>query len=397
MFDVQKRRGKYNLLKDNKAVKSYSDQDTANHVAKVMSNIDYKNRKRDFMDEFENVALEHGFTLTGVALTNTPHLRLVDAEITVVEKEDGKKLLRIPILRKGVFDYKGNKLNLTDRVFDQIIENHEVGVTDYKPSLNRHHQRSVADAWFHKERGGYLQKEGDFLVAYGSPTGDDVLDLIKSGKYAYASAELSGNYRSNMISVKMEDLKYLSDKELTMFNYTEDESQVVFEKDEFKKVLDLVEQLKDAQDKIVELETPKEDATVALEIPREIQLQLDEQKKEIQRLKEAALQERVEKIILQASTPVEGKIFDAFTLSWAGSVLKGESLNEGEIKLEESTPSGVGAYLRKAVTFFLENAPRHVSTEPVTEPDKQEKLEDVSLEKGAVTDADLDALWAKYQ
>lgn len=357
------------------------------------------------LDNMEAALLEHGPALVGVAMTNTPHLRFIDQEITIVKNESGDKLLRIPILRTGTFKYKSGKLRFTPKVFQKIVENHEKGVTDFMPSLNLHHQRGKALAWFHQARGGRLAVEGNLLVGYGKPTSQETLDLVKNGLYAYASAEFVPDYRSNAIRVTMEALEEISSKEIMKemeLQYTEKDGKYVFSTEQFDQVEQMIADLEQAQNRVTELETEAGEAKTAAkantdktaeleqqlndatakitelekgddndqeEVPESVRVQLEENAAEIKRLKEAGLKSQINGIISKASRPVDGKTHPAFLLEFAKAALYGQPIGEGDtvVKLESTDAGGYARYLQQTVVHLLENLPRTVQQDPDTE------------------------------
>ena len=142
-----------------------------------------------------------GPALVSAAVTAQPHLRQrgVDMEISIVE-ENGVKLARVPLFRKGVYRHPNGTLLFDDGFIDKMIENHEKKVTDYPPILNfRHTEKEGALAFLDVDDGGRLVREGDKLVAYGPLTDDEAEKIIKSRKWRFASAEFYKNYRSNLM------------------------------------------------------------------------------------------------------------------------------------------------------------------------------------------------------
>lgn len=380
------------------------------------------------LNNMETVLLEHGPALVGVAMTNTPHLRFRDQEITVVEK-DGQKLLRIPILRTGTFRYKRGKLRLTPRVFDKIVDNHEKGVTDFAPSLNLHHERGKALGWFHAERGGRLAVEGNTLVGYTLPTTDEALQYVENGLYAYASAEFVPDYRSTAEKITMEALEEISPKEIQEemeLQYTEEEGKYVFSKEQFDQVEQLIanleqaqakvtklesdvnekgkansdevaqleQELNDAKAKIVELESDEEDD---LELPESVRVQLESNALEIKRLKEAGLKAKIEGIVSRASQPVDGMTHPAYLLEFAKNVLFGQPIGDGDavVKLESTDAGGYARYLQNSMVHLLETLPRTVQQDPKTQindkrPDNSNEDGDLLKLEGEYTDEDMD-------
>lgn len=372
----------------------------------------------EMLIELEKQTLDSGPTLVGVAATNVPFIRFrKDGRIKVVERNE-KKMLRVPILREGVFDYYGRKIAFTGKVFDQLIENEENGVSDYPPSLNKNHKRGEALAWFNKDMGGELVREGKLLVGYAVPTGDDVLETFERGKYLYASAEIDFKYKSNAIRIEMEDLRELDLEELEMAN---EEGQVTLEKKEHEELLAAKEQLEETKSKIQELEEAVSDIAKYKEkivelqgviakfeadnkqdeyesLPEVVRLKLEEQDKEIRRLKEAGLVARVDSIIAEMEKPVDGFVHDPVILEFSRNLMLGLPVGNADnvIKLENPTDySAFINYVRAAIPWMLENVKRSVLVDSKVNTSKDEQnLENPFNQKRQYTDEDFDGILA---
>lgn len=388
----------------------------------------------DYADEIKLVELEKqllkgsGPNLVGVAATNTPHIRFRDQEITIVEK-NGEKLLRIPILRKGIFSYRGTKIPFTDAIFNKIIDNHNNQVGDYAPSMNKNHTRGEALAWFHNSDFAGLKVEGPFLVGYAKPTGDDVIEAFEKGKYLYASAEVDMNYQSNAIKLDFEDGKF-EELEMTDLKYSQEDGKYVFEESAFKEIQDAYialeeasEKLQESDDKLAQLQTKidelntqleelkaaknsdnnkaevnledlSEDVRTLLENAREATIKLEAENK---RLRLAGLQSKVDNIIANAEKPVDGKVHDRVILEFARAIMLGNEIGEGDnvIKLEDSNDFAAYVnYVRAAVPWLLENTQRVI---PVDTNDNDDDLDESPLTTTAKFEAaDFDGLLSEY-
>jgi hypothetical protein len=143
--------------------------------------------------------------ILGIAATNRPHVRLREHPLSIVEM-DGKKYVRVPFMVKGRYKHPTGTLDFNDEVFAQMIANHKNKVGDFAPGLDlKHFPEKGSLAWFDDEKGGFIKQEGNLLVGYGVPTGDEALDIVNSGKFRYASVEFQPNYQSNLEHQYLED------------------------------------------------------------------------------------------------------------------------------------------------------------------------------------------------
>lgn len=143
--------------------------------------------------------------ILGIAATNRPHVRLREHPLSIVEV-DGKKYVRVPFMVKGRYKHPTGTLDFNDEVFAQMIANHKNKAGDFAPGLDlKHFPEKGSLAWFDDEKGGFIKQEGNLLVGYGVPTGDEALDIVNSGKFRYASVEFQPNYQSNLEHQYLED------------------------------------------------------------------------------------------------------------------------------------------------------------------------------------------------
>lgn len=167
----------------------------------------------------ENITLENGGpVILGIAATNRPHLPL--PPMSVVEK-DGEKFVRVPFLRKGVFRHPRGNLIFNDAVMDKMLDNYQNKRSHYGVSLDlRHDPKLGAWAWFDRN-GGHITSENDpefgrLLVAYGKPTSEKALDMVRSGMYQYASIEFDPNRKDTLMEkLSADDLVEISLEDIT--------------------------------------------------------------------------------------------------------------------------------------------------------------------------------------
>lgn len=166
----------------------------------------------DMLAELHDFILENGgitLSLTmknpvwlGCAVTNRPHIRLKEHPLSVVEV-DGKKYIRVPMMKAGKYRHPQGDLDMTGNVLDQFIQNHTKGLADFEVVLDAKHQPDRgALGLFESKSGAFVQREkagtpqiadpnGELLVAYAIPTGADAVETIESGKFRHASMVLS--------------------------------------------------------------------------------------------------------------------------------------------------------------------------------------------------------------
>jgi hypothetical protein len=145
----------------------------------------------------------------GCAVTNRPHIRLKEHPLSVVDI-NGKKFIRVPMMKAGKYRHPQGDLDMTGDVLNQFIDNHNKGLADFEVVLDAKHQPDRgALGLFESKQGAFVQREkagtpqvsdpnGELLVAYAIPTGDDAVETIESGKFRHASMEFHPDYSSNV-------------------------------------------------------------------------------------------------------------------------------------------------------------------------------------------------------
>lgn len=356
---------------------------------------------------------EGGPVVVGIAVTNIPHLPL--PELSVIEKE-GQEFVRVPFLRKGVFRHPSGDLVFNDEIMDKMVENHNKKRSHYGVMLNEAHQPRKALAWFDKKAGGWIQKEsdpefGEILVGYGKPTGNTIVDLIRSQEYRFASVEFKPKFKNTMIAkLSSDDLTYVDEEELSRIMLEEEMENVTISLEEYntlkekaakaEKITQLEAALEAAEAKVTELETPKEDNTIKFEnLPEEFRLQFEEMRADNVRLKKNALQKDVDLVITRAESYRDGngKGHSPVLLEIAKAAMLGEPVNLSQdsiVKLESSAASGVADYFRKVIVGILENVPGQINFSTKTEADEARSV-DNGNDTQAYSDGDFKAFWAE--
>lgn len=386
--------------KDGKKMKCYATKKEAEKYQGAL----YANAGEK-LENLENELVENGPVLLGAAVTNIPHLPLPPMSVVEV---NGEKQVRVPLLRAGIFRHPNGKLVFNENVFNKMLSNYDEGKSHYGVSLNIKHKPELgALAWFDKDKGGKIVQEDDpkfgkLLVGYGKPTCEQTLELINNKQYAYASAEFQPHHVDTMITrLSMDDMDEIELEELVEDNQMDEVTISAEElrqlKEKAEKVEKLETDLKDATDKILALEEAAK-PVVKLEdsIPENIKVMLEDQAKEINRLKKNALATQIDLVITKAQSyrDANGYGHAPVLLEIAKNAMLGESVTAGEtevIKLESGNPADIADYFRKVFIYMLENIPGQVRLEPKAEP------EDKPLDLGGVkfTESDYKSFWVE--
>lgn len=412
-WSVKKQGNKYCVIKDTdgSTVACHPTKAKAEAQRKAL----YANVKEEY-EAVESLMLEEkdgsvGPVIVGVAVTNVPALPL--PPISIVEK-NGQEMVRVPFLKQGVFrDSRYGRMVFSDKIFDKMLENHANGISHYGVALNERHTRGKALAWFTSDRGGFIEKEtddvhGKLLVAYGVLTSKENKELIESGQYRFASAEINPHYRPTMVkqfSLSMDDVEEIDEEDLlNKFEEVNTMDEITITQEEYDGLKEAAEKVEAAEAKVVELEEAAakatkdaekeakkvnkkiadleakvveleeqaddedEDAPVPDDLPEEIKVMLEEQQAEIKRLKHIALEADVDKVIQKAEAYCDdaGRGHSPVLLNAARQILLGQDVAVGEdevIKLESEAAVDVAKYTRNVVTYLLENLPGQVQFE----------------------------------
>lgn len=403
-WKVKEENGKYCVFKEGgEKLKCYSDKAQADNYVKAL----YAN-SNEKLEGLKAIMLEeHGPVISGIAITNDPHLPLPPIGVVDI---DGEKIIRVPFLRKGIFSHPNGNLVFDDAVFDKMLDNHSKAVSHSGVKLRETHAGKSALSWFDARKNGRIAKEvdpdfGEILVAYGKPTSNKALEMIESGEYGYASVEWYPNYKDKMLKklstedildeLSVEDLVDLSQVEVIELEEPMEDKTISLE--EYNTLVQAKEKLTEAEAKITELEKKLETPVVedSVELPEDVKRMLEEQKKEINTLKRNAWATQVDLIVSKAQTyrDEDGKGHAPILLEVVKKALLGEAITFGdtEIKLENREASNVADYYRKVFISLLENLPGQVKFE------SQIELEDTPnpMSGGRTfTQEDYKYLWA---
>lgn len=203
-WSIKENDGKYCVVKDadGSTEKCYASRDEAVKYQKALYASEPAMKK---MEDVNTVLLEGtGPALVAVAITSKPHLsqRTPDdprsKRIEVVE-HDGRKLVKVPLIKKALFRHSKGDLLFDDKFIDRLISNFNNKVTDRPVYLDwRHGDQYGAIASLDPEDGGWIEKGSDnWLYAYGVPTVDNIEQLVR--QWPHASVEFAPNYESNFV------------------------------------------------------------------------------------------------------------------------------------------------------------------------------------------------------
>lgn len=423
-WKVQKQGDKHCVIdKDGKAVKCHASAGEAEAHRKALYANMSPEEKSKLTEKYEAVMLEGvGPALLAIAATNKPHLRQRDGGQISLVKENDKELVRVPIARKGIYTHPTHgKLVFSDSTFGRMVDNYNKRVTDYSLHLDlRHKDTEGALALLDIDDGGSLKIEGEWLVAYGPPTDDEAKKLIANKRYRYASAEFHPNYESNLVerlsmdeleTLSLEDLEpvvieislldYLNRKDTKPIMKILDDGAVQLPKEEFET---MEKRLKDAEDKVKELEGKVTPPPQLENVPETIKLELEQMRNLVREQKREMLKGSVALALAKAEgyRDSDGRGHSTVLVETVKKLMLGESLGaEGSIKLEnEAKPEDVAEYFRRGLVHLLETIPGQVPMQSKTVGDSSQlppKTEPTSTLKYSEEELKLDyqSAWAK--
>ena len=109
-------------------------------------------------------------------------------------------MLKIPFFRLGKWVHPVyGELNITQKIFDQVLVNFKSGVLGQEPFVRIGHDLPTKQVFGDTEALAWIKnivQEGDVLVAMGEPVNEEVSQLIKEKRYRFASAEYSEHGRN---------------------------------------------------------------------------------------------------------------------------------------------------------------------------------------------------------
>lgn len=324
--------------------------------------------------ETELICLEGvGPTILGAGATNRPHIRFLP-EVTRVE-QDGKNLLRIPLLVLGKWKHARGLLDFTREVVEKMRDNFVSNVVGNKISWdNRHKPEIGALAWFKRFQ---YEEDGDrkLFVGYAeaTPAGDKVVD---EKRYRYASIEFNPDWENPLVAaLSSDEFEPYVEQEVIMPDET------------------VVDGVNDEQ--IVALEADLKTAQDALKLEQEGRTALQER---IVRLEKRSLRQFVDNILLKAEQYRDGedRAHSKVLLDWAKAVLLEQPIGEDEsvIKLEDRDDADqTRAYYRRTIGALLESLPGVVPMgSGETDPDKEKRL-GLESEDYEPTDDEVKEFW----
>lgn len=332
-----------------------------------------------------------GPALVAVAVTAKPHLRQRGNEISLTTI-DGKEVVRVPIFQKSINKHPNGTLIFDDGFIDKMIENHKNKVTDYNVALDfRHDEKMGALAFLDADDGGWLAREGNWLVAYGPPADEEAKKVINSRKWRYASAEFYKNYKSNQLQklstetlekVELEDILSMEDftmpKQIKVGEYTvninEDGGVLALGESDvstLEKVALEFGQGKDALAKVSTLEARVRELEghTEPELPAEAKVKLEAMQGELAKLQAERDAEKAQRTREQVAVALEkarnykdanGNAHDPVFLNLIekGMLLQEFERGEEKISLEAKADApAIVSYLRKLFTVMLETCP----------------------------------------
>lgn len=385
-WDVKQKGNEYCVVdKEGKEVTCHGTEEKAKEHVKAL----YSNATEKYED-LQRKMLEDGSpVILGVAATNRPHLPLPPMD--VVEK-NGETFIRVPFLRKGIFRHPTGNLVFNEEVMQKMLENHNNKRSHYGVSLDLRHKPELgALAWFDKERGGFVELEkdpeyGDLLVGYGKPTSEAAKDMITNKQYVFASVEFHPKWKGNLVQkLSMDEAQEIMLEDLVDDTNLEDNmSMVEITREEYDRLLALE----------VQFESMKRESQEE-EIPEKIRVQLEEQAKEIQRLKRKTLESQVESVITKAENyrDEDGRGHSPVLLEVAKAAMLGLEVQHGDevIKLESTDNTSVIEYNRRLWIKLLESNPGTVRFESRVETVEEENP--YRLEGGSYTKDDFASFW----
>lgn len=351
----------------------------------------------------------NGIAVTGVALTNRPHIRLKEHPVTLA-KEGDLDFVRVPFMVEGLYEHPWNGYMLFgEEEAKEMLSNLKKGVADADVGLDLKHDPELGMlAWLEESRGGRItrEKEGDdwIWVGYGPVVNQKSLEVIP--QYSAASVEIYEDYKSNRVHklseddrdgpIKLSQLKVVDEntlEEVMTIKLTQEkfdalnaekvtlEGKITSLEGDVESASGEKESLKEnvatLEARVVELEAlvPDEDP----ELPAAWQAKWD-------RLEQSATKERVKRLeAVFSSKKTEDESPAAFMLnSLKGIVLDGKV---DKFKLE-SGASGeeIQQHYQDMLVWVLENDPGLISTVTSSTPDDERPGS-----SGAPTDAELDA------
>lgn len=312
--------------------------------------------------------------ITGLALTNRPHIKNLDA-ISILE--DG--LLKVPLLILGKWRHPTGVLDFTKEVIAKMVKGFEENVVGHDISVDNRHRPELGAMGWVKRFGMEQRTDGKLqFSAFAEPTPEGQ-KTVEEKRYRYGSLEFYTNWKHPLVAALSSDELVEYSEELEEVIMTE---EVLVEGDENQNTENLEAKLEEQQTQHAEALRLEEERRVALEA-------------RVRQLEDRAKKQFVDNILLRAEAyrDDEQRAHSKVLMDWARATLLEEPLGEEEaIKLEDrNSVEQVRAYHRRAIALLLESLPGVVPMAASgTEPGKGRKLEDEDYEP---TDEQIKEFW----
>jgi hypothetical protein len=335
--------------------------------------------------------------MTGLAFTNKPYIQgleemsFVDGNGEPWAENAGAKLLKIPLLLLGKWKHRRGILNFTSGFVSKMIENFASGVVGNKISADARHMPGVSGAlaWVSKlfQETRMDGKEQVSVIAAPTTTGQQ---LVEEQRFRYGSIEFVPNFKRRQIveALSMDGIQG---------PYVELESCPI-DQSEFEDLFEEATTMPEDQDQVSldDFNTLKDQVT-------QLTAALTAEQATVRGLRVRTAKQFVEGLIMKAEAYRDGdgrghsKVF----LDWMNSILLCQPVGEGDesISLENKNEvADVHAYYRRGIAWLANNVPGAGPSlnPPVTQPDKDRPVNDLSVELELDEDdmRELDDVWA---
>jgi hypothetical protein len=347
-----------------------------------------------------------GPALLGAALSIRPFIKRQEMATVVEDGED--RFLRIPLMRRGKWRHPVyGVLNFDESFFSSIRKNFDSKTVGQELPIKKSHTPADQPAlgWISRME---LDDKGRFCV-YASPTGDEGVELIKSKRMPYASAEFVFNYRDNEMKVlSLADMEEAGkDDDDGVYQFTDEELQFIEDYDgcidcgreednvsektatdvaalsaeEVKALQDQVAQLAVLQETVSNLQTALDEKDSALDAERR---RIEELESINERALAAAIVERARNY-----QDEDGRVHSAVFLNVLEAGLGMRALEFGDETIvelaEDVTVESVREYYTDLLRFLAENQPGSAPAKGSTEGVEDNELSrpEVDEEVGA--------------
>jgi hypothetical protein len=311
--------------------------------------------------KMEAVELEwNNPVVTGMALTNRPHIKFLDP---VSLSDDGGEM-KVPLIILGKWRHAMGVLDFTSQVIDQFVRNFQDNIVGHDLSVdNRHKPELGAMGWVSRFGLETRQDGKKQFSAYATPTPTGKT-TVEERRYRYGSIEFYTDWTNPLIAALSSDDLEPYVEEATMPDETVTQGA---------EMIALEQKLKEALIEVAQLKASQEDA-------EKLEAQNVALSERLAKLEQQSYRLTVDKIMLEAENhrDEKGRAHSAVFLDWVRAVLLEQEVGEEgrEVKLEDrNDPGQIRAYYRKAIAHLVSALPGVVPmTAPQTEPDKDRPL-----------------------